>query len=116
MIFTSWDLTACDRILSASSGIVTSPGYPEHYSRNENCTSHITVQPGNVIELTFNSMAIAGTMPHCTEDYLEACFRISLFSLFDSQVIRDLNVQDKMPRMKYLIVLNKTKVITGQSI
>ncbi|XP_071848222.1 uncharacterized protein [Apostichopus japonicus] len=56
----------CDVTLSNSTGIFTSPEYPNLYPPNLNCTWHLQAAEGKVIELTFDAVQLeADTGGHC---------------------------------------------------
>ncbi|XP_020662303.3 cubilin [Pogona vitticeps] len=61
---------ACGGTLTESSGTIASPGYPVNYPHGIRCTWTISVQPGNLIHLTFTYFNIEfGYI--CSKDYLE---------------------------------------------
>lgn len=63
-------LTECGEVLTASKGIIKSPGYPNIYPSGVNCTWHIVAQQGQLIRLVFDSFYLDFHY-NCTNDYLE---------------------------------------------
>ncbi|XP_069122184.1 cubilin-like [Argopecten irradians] len=61
----------CDHVLMDPSGNLQSPGHPNIYPHGANCTWRITVSPGMVIRLTFNSFMLEGSGSSCYFDYVE---------------------------------------------
>eukprot|EP00794_Sanderia_malayensis_P017802 gene17802-19578_t len=62
---------SCNQTLIASSGVVTSPGYPARYPHNTVCNTNITVPAGKVVQLTFNTFDLEGESgSSCLFDYL----------------------------------------------
>ncbi|KAG1661332.1 Cubilin [Nymphon striatum] len=53
-----YDIKTCGGNLTNSTGVITSPAYPNVYKYNSNCTWYITVPSQNVIDLRFNAMSI----------------------------------------------------------
>uniref|UniRef100_A0A3B3VA22 CUB domain-containing protein n=1 Tax=Poecilia latipinna TaxID=48699 RepID=A0A3B3VA22_9TELE len=45
----------CGDTLTSPSGTITSPGHPTNYPHGANCTWYISVLPGNLIRLLFDS-------------------------------------------------------------
>eukprot|EP00794_Sanderia_malayensis_P017800 gene17800-19576_t len=60
---------SCNKNLTASSGVVTSPGYPAQYPNDADCNTKITVPIGKVIQLTFNEFDVEEE-DDCSYDYL----------------------------------------------
>ena len=56
--------------LTEAQGVFTSPGYPNRYEDNLNCTWTITAPPGKIIQLTFNFFTLAFS-PKCKYDSVE---------------------------------------------
>ncbi|KAK2886327.1 cubilin [Channa argus] len=63
-------LEGCGGTLTSPSGIITSPGHPTGYPHGANCTWYISVAPGNVIRLSFDSFNLE-YHDNCNFDYLE---------------------------------------------
>ncbi|NP_445784.3 cubilin precursor [Rattus norvegicus] len=66
----SSDKLECGEVLTASTGIIESPGHPNVYPRGVNCTWHVVVQRGQLIRLEFSSFYLEFHY-NCTNDYLE---------------------------------------------
>lgn len=66
----STDDLECGEVLTASKGIIKSPGYPNIYPSGVNCTWHIVAQQGQLIRLVFDSFYLDFHY-NCTNDYLE---------------------------------------------
>ncbi|XP_070174131.1 cubilin-like [Littorina saxatilis] len=62
--------TACGRTLTAQTGIITSPDYPNNYPHNRNCTWTISVPTGQQIRLNFTQFSLEQHFS-CNYDYLE---------------------------------------------
>ncbi len=56
--------------MSEDNGTISSPGHPNNYANNTNCTWHITVSPGFVIHLTFTNFTLENSKP-CAYDYVQ---------------------------------------------
>uniref|UniRef100_A0A4W6DZJ2 CUB domain-containing protein n=1 Tax=Lates calcarifer TaxID=8187 RepID=A0A4W6DZJ2_LATCA len=52
------------------SGTITSPGHPTNYPHGANCTWYISVTPGNLIRLSFESFNLEYHL-NCNYDYVE---------------------------------------------
>uniref|UniRef100_A0A3Q1IYA9 Uncharacterized protein n=1 Tax=Anabas testudineus TaxID=64144 RepID=A0A3Q1IYA9_ANATE len=63
-------LQGCGDTLTSPSGTITSPGHPTSYPHGANCTWFISVDPGNLIRLTFDSFNLE-YHDNCYLDYLE---------------------------------------------
>ncbi|XP_056290732.1 cubilin [Pseudoliparis swirei] len=63
-------LEGCGDTLSSPSGTITSPGHPTNYPHGAHCTWYITVAPGNLVRLSFDSFNIE-YHAECNFDYLE---------------------------------------------
>ena len=50
----------CDRLITGSSGNITSPGYPSHYPNNARCTYKINAPKGSIIQLGFTFFHLTG--------------------------------------------------------
>ncbi|XP_070551051.1 tolloid-like protein 2 [Ptychodera flava] len=62
----------CDLSLSGESGSFHSPGYPEDYGTNTDCSYSISNEDNNkVIKLTFQTFLVEGSSDDCQNDYLE---------------------------------------------
>ncbi|XP_048462936.1 cubilin [Rhincodon typus] len=60
----------CTELLTKPVGTISSPGYPTDYPHGAKCIWYISVQPGNVIRLTFDFFDLEYHM-NCTKDYVE---------------------------------------------
>lgn len=60
----------CGETFTSPSGIITSPGHPTNYPHGTNCTWYISVDPGNLIRLTFDTFNLE-YHSGCNYDYLE---------------------------------------------
>nr|XP_020470999.1 cubilin [Monopterus albus] len=63
-------LEGCGGTLTTPSGIIRSPGHPNTYPHGANCTWYISVAPGNLIRLSFQSFNLE-YHTNCDFDYLE---------------------------------------------
>ncbi|RVE59186.1 hypothetical protein OJAV_G00201620 [Oryzias javanicus] len=63
-------IEGCGDTLTGPSGTITSPGHPTSYPHGANCTWFISVQPGNLIRLSFHSFNLEYHYD-CNYDYLE---------------------------------------------
>uniref|UniRef100_A0A669E0J6 Cubilin n=1 Tax=Oreochromis niloticus TaxID=8128 RepID=A0A669E0J6_ORENI len=63
-------IEGCGDTLTSPSGTITSPGHPSSYPHGANCTWYISVSPGNLIRLTFESFNLE-YHTNCNFDYLE---------------------------------------------
>uniref|UniRef100_A0A672HTS6 Cubilin (intrinsic factor-cobalamin receptor) n=1 Tax=Salarias fasciatus TaxID=181472 RepID=A0A672HTS6_SALFA len=63
-------LEGCGDTLSSPTGTIVSPGHPNNYPHGANCTWYISVAPGNLIRLTFESFNLE-RHDNCKFDYLE---------------------------------------------
>uniref|UniRef100_A0A8C4D9G2 Cubilin n=1 Tax=Dicentrarchus labrax TaxID=13489 RepID=A0A8C4D9G2_DICLA len=63
-------LEGCGDTLTSSSGTITSPGHPTSYPHGANCTWYISVSPGNLVRLSFDSFNLE-YHDNCNFDYLE---------------------------------------------
>ncbi len=69
IIIYSTECGDCGGLLEQN-GTISSPCYPKYYPHNANCTWHITVSPGLVIQFTFNSFRLEHSY-NCRYDYVE---------------------------------------------
>ncbi|XP_048417522.2 cubilin isoform X2 [Stegostoma tigrinum] len=60
----------CTEVLTKPVGTISSPGYPTDYPHGAKCIWYISVQPGNVIRLTFDFFNLEYHM-NCAKDYVE---------------------------------------------
>ena len=60
----------CKFEVQEKSGFIASPGYPEGYPSNINCTWDLKTTPGMVIQLMFVVTSI-GTSSSCSADFVE---------------------------------------------
>ncbi|XP_037612385.1 cubilin [Sebastes umbrosus] len=63
-------LEGCGDTLTSPSGTIRSPGHPNNYPHGANCTWFISVTPGNLIRLSFDSFNLEYHL-NCNYDYLE---------------------------------------------
>ncbi|KAG7219563.1 hypothetical protein INR49_018990 [Caranx melampygus] len=63
-------LEGCGDTLTDPSGTITSPGHPTNYPHGARCTWYISVAPGNLVRLTFESFNLE-YHTNCNLDYLE---------------------------------------------
>uniref|UniRef100_A0A8C5HD89 Cubilin n=1 Tax=Gouania willdenowi TaxID=441366 RepID=A0A8C5HD89_GOUWI len=63
-------LEGCGETLTSPTGTITSPGHPNNYPHGVNCTWFISVAPGNLIRLTFDSFNLEYHF-NCNYDYVE---------------------------------------------
>ncbi|XP_071062991.1 LOW QUALITY PROTEIN: cubilin [Pseudochaenichthys georgianus] len=63
-------LEGCGDTLTAPLGSITSPGHPNNYPHGANCTWYISVSPGNLIRLSFDSFNLE-YHANCNYDYVE---------------------------------------------
>ncbi|KAF7648099.1 hypothetical protein LDENG_00162070 [Lucifuga dentata] len=63
-------LEGCGDTLTSPSGSISSPGHPTNYPHGANCTWYISVTPGNLIRLTFDSFNLE-YHSNCNYDYVE---------------------------------------------
>uniref|UniRef100_A0A4W6DZH6 CUB domain-containing protein n=1 Tax=Lates calcarifer TaxID=8187 RepID=A0A4W6DZH6_LATCA len=61
---------SCGDTLTSPSGTITSPGHPTNYPHGANCTWYISVTPGNLIRLSFESFNLEYHL-NCNYDYVE---------------------------------------------
>ena len=60
----------CGGQLYAVTGSLTSPGYPDHYPHDRDCTWVIHAAPGHQIKLNFTDFQLEEHQ-NCEYDYLE---------------------------------------------
>ncbi|KAM4534255.1 cubilin [Odontesthes bonariensis] len=63
-------LEGCGDTMTSPSGIITSPGHPTSYPHGANCTWYISVVPGHLIRLSFDSFNLEYHV-NCNFDYVE---------------------------------------------
>ncbi|XP_038578939.1 cubilin [Micropterus salmoides] len=63
-------LEGCGDTLTIPSGTITSPGHPTNYPHGASCTWYISVTPGNLVRLSFESFNLEYHV-NCNFDYLE---------------------------------------------
>ncbi len=61
--------SSCGGVVSGSSGVITSPNFPQNYDHNDHCAWLIQAPPGTTVTLTFTSFDIE-LHPKCQYDYL----------------------------------------------
>ncbi|PVD35988.1 hypothetical protein C0Q70_02958 [Pomacea canaliculata] len=69
--------TACGRNMASSTGVITSPDFPNNYPHNRDCVWVITVGAGNQIQLNFTTFNLE-QHARCQYDYLEISSRLWL--------------------------------------
>ena len=65
---------SCGGTFQESEGIIQSPGWPRRLSNTDgeqSCTWRISVTPGELIQLRFNSLHMFGNNGHCWYDFVE---------------------------------------------
>jgi len=65
---------SCNNVLTAHSGIIESPNFPNPYPRNRDCTWIIQATLGNTVNASFSHFEIeggAGSNSSCRNDYVE---------------------------------------------
>ncbi|KAM3593822.1 uncharacterized protein V6R79_022582 [Siganus canaliculatus] len=60
----------CGDTLTSPSGTITSPGHPNNYPHGANCTWYISVTPGSLLRLTFETFNLE-YHSNCNFDYVE---------------------------------------------
>ncbi|CAL1576609.1 unnamed protein product [Knipowitschia caucasica] len=63
-------IEGCGATMTSSSGVIVSPGHPNGYPHGANCTWFISVAPGNLIRLSFDSFNME-YHTDCNFDYVE---------------------------------------------
>ncbi|XP_070842448.1 cubilin [Chaetodon trifascialis] len=63
-------LEGCGDTLTGLSGTITTPGHPSNYPHGANCTWYISVTPGNLVRLSFDSFNLEYHI-NCNFDYVE---------------------------------------------
>nr|XP_033495310.1 cubilin [Epinephelus lanceolatus] len=63
-------LEGCGDTLTTPTGTITSPGHPSSYPHGANCTWYISVSPGSLVRLSFDSFNLEYHI-NCNYDYLE---------------------------------------------
>ena len=64
--------TVCGGTIQANSGTITSPGYPNNYPANANCTWLVVVATGRTVSVQFDSpFNIQGNQGSCSGDYVQ---------------------------------------------
>ncbi|XP_015810319.3 cubilin [Nothobranchius furzeri] len=63
-------IEGCGDTMTTPSGTIRSPGHPNNYPHGANCTWYISVTPGNLIRLSFDSFNLE-YHTNCNYDYLE---------------------------------------------
>ena len=66
----SLETTACGGTLTAESGRIANPGYPDNYPINAECIWTFGGSPGNRVQLTFIELEIEESQ-NCNRDYVE---------------------------------------------
>ncbi|XP_022707253.1 uncharacterized protein LOC111270994 isoform X3 [Varroa jacobsoni] len=62
--------TSCNRVLTASRGQFSSPGYPVAYTANEHCETLLSVEAGHVVSINFEDIALESSTK-CEGDFVE---------------------------------------------
>ncbi len=60
----------CNKNLTAATGTVSSPGFPNKYPNIKKCTTHIRVIPGKRVQLNFKKFSLEAHS-QCSYDYLQ---------------------------------------------
>ena len=69
-------LSGCGGKFVGSTGYFKSPGHPNNYEDNANCTWKIQVLSGRTVQVVIEEMNIvSGANSQCAGDYLEVCIR-----------------------------------------
>ncbi|XP_072307339.1 cubilin [Eucyclogobius newberryi] len=63
-------IEGCGATMTSPSGVIVSPGHPNTYPHGANCTWFISVAPGNIIRLNFDSFNLE-YHSNCIRDYVE---------------------------------------------
>lgn len=63
-------IQGCGATMTSPSGVIVSPGHPNSYPHGANCTWFISVAPGSLIRLTFDSFNMEYHV-NCNFDYVE---------------------------------------------
>ncbi|XP_045623432.1 cubilin [Procambarus clarkii] len=68
-------MTECNRVLRGHRGVITTPGYPDPYPHNRNCTWTIQAPAGNSINASFSEFVLEDHMDpesgQCFYDFVE---------------------------------------------
>ena len=72
LLFSYLKASACPNmaILTGTSGIITSPCFPENYGNNHNCSWKIMASTGNTVKLVIQDMDIEKET-NCRYDYIQ---------------------------------------------
>ncbi|XP_071787824.1 cubilin-like isoform X2 [Asterias amurensis] len=65
----TYSASSCGGIVSGSSGVITSPNFPQNYDHDDHCAWLIQAPTGTTVTLTFTSFDVE-THPKCQYDYL----------------------------------------------
>jgi len=65
---TTTEAPSCD-VIQEGSGTMTSPGFPNAYRNNENCTYTLNADPGKIIRITFDNFTVESS-GSCSYDSL----------------------------------------------
>ncbi|XP_041372182.1 cubilin-like [Gigantopelta aegis] len=68
--YLEYDFQECGGLLTTSSGVITSPNYPNFYNNNEACAWQIIAPEGTQIRIIYDDMAIENHT-NCRFDFLE---------------------------------------------
>lgn len=72
----------CKFEVQEKSGFIASPGYPESYPSNIDCTWDLKTTPGLVIQLMFVVTSI-GTSSTCSTDYVAVNIILRCLTIFE---------------------------------
>uniref|UniRef100_A0A672M2B6 CUB domain-containing protein n=1 Tax=Sinocyclocheilus grahami TaxID=75366 RepID=A0A672M2B6_SINGR len=67
---TEFIFAGCGETLTEPTGSFTSPGHPTDYPHGANCTWYISVEPGNLIRLSFTTFNLE-YHTNCGYDYVD---------------------------------------------
>lgn len=88
----TWDsiTTGCGGTLTAPTGSIISPNYPEPYSRNTECYWKILVNAGSLIQMVFADLELENH-DKCLLDYVEVFMFILIFEVFFLKLFRKID-------------------------
>ncbi|XP_022107899.1 cubilin-like isoform X2 [Acanthaster planci] len=66
-----YSASECGGLVTGTSGVITSPNYPDQYDHNDHCAWLIQAPPGTTVTLTFTAFDIE-SHSRCQYDYLSA--------------------------------------------
>ncbi|XP_071495093.1 A disintegrin and metalloproteinase with thrombospondin motifs 13-like [Diadema antillarum] len=65
------DISACDHLITAKKTKLSSPGWPDRYPPNVNCTYRFVGHPGSIITFRVKAFKLQGKEPRCKHDRVE---------------------------------------------